>query len=148
MASLVHNAPLGSSRDSGTGGMTGSEGMTGILCRVQPCPLRQFLHYTSNINAGEPSGLNPPMAVNGTKQRTLGDSRLFHPCLHGADRASFRIRAIRNTDLPSFAGLISFAPAKIDGEPVLPRGTIVCRQAHKFRPSKCSSEAQEDQATI
>jgi hypothetical protein len=47
--------------------MTSTQGMACVLGGIKPCPLGQLLYDPRNINTGQATGLNLPVAIDGAE---------------------------------------------------------------------------------
>lgn len=110
MASLVHDAPLRSSRNGRTRRVSRAERMASIFRCIHPCALRQFLHDSRHIQTGQPTRLNVPVPVNRPEQRARRDGRQFQPALESPDWARLGIRPVGNTHPPADALPIRLGP--------------------------------------
>jgi len=80
------------------------------------------------------------MAIDGAKQRTTVDGRLFDPRLHGADRTRLGVRSVRNPDFAADGVRIGFRPPQRHREAILPESAILNVKPYQFRPTKRASE--------
>jgi hypothetical protein len=87
-------------------GVTGPEGMSGILRSVQSGPIRQLLDNPRHIDTAQPAWLYMPVAIYGTEHRPAADARHFQPRLNRADGSSLGIGPVRNAHLTPGALLI------------------------------------------
>jgi hypothetical protein len=79
MAGLVHNAPVRSSRNCGTGGVSGSQRVPSKFGWIETGSLNEFFHDSGDITTVQSSRLNSAMAIDGTEEWTSIDGRLFKP---------------------------------------------------------------------
>lgn len=79
--------------------MSGSEGVPGILGRIEASARCQFLGDARHVDAAQPMRLNLAIPVNGSEQRAHIDAGRLYPMLDVADGASFRVRSVRDTIL-------------------------------------------------
>lgn len=148
MSRLVHDRPLRRARNGRARGVSGSERMPGVLRGIEARPDCQFLDYPRHVNRRRPVRLNLPVPIDRPEQRPAADRRGFDPRLNSADRAGFRVRSVRDADLPTRALLIALGPAQHDRQSVLAEGAILDIKRDQFRPAERPGEPEQNERPV
>src|SRR5579872_7055252 len=116
--------------------------MPGILCRIQPGAIRQFLHHARHVDTGQSARLDLPVAIDRAEQRPGCYGCVLDPTLNRADWARLRVRSVGYADLAARTLLVRLGPSQRHRQAILAEPAILNAQSDQFRTPECGSKSQ------